>query len=484
MMKNIIQMDIRFITLSIFFSITFIVQSHSGDVLDSLVEHYFSKNIISNVKVDIDGDGKLDYLAIYEEPLANDSSEIVVTNLVTILSSDNYEEFILKDFIPSQKKSKNGGNLDVYTITLVNKIKDGVRIIISKVDEKLTVYRRTVTFKYDKKERALVAIKDGGIGVFGESEKYINVEKFTGEKITLRNWNEWYSSLMCSNPTTLNNKFIFVNTESEFINAIGNNSTIIIKSKKLDLSLGKISEVDIINKEESPIRFGGISKDMGIAYDDSAWWIEGVTDMSIIGSSTQLSSTNSKEYILWLNRCKNIELSNVTIFHNLENNDGGDGWNMCISNSSDVAIKHTIFKNWGGTGLFLYNSNIINVSQSSFDGLNNFALLSRKSKDLLFTSCRFYKNRSTVIQVENSFGNFINCSFYKNNYYYLVFLQEPDLNPSLLTFISCKEYDNTKLYDISAKFGYSYFGGIEDSGVASFDKHEDFNSGKFVFGFY
>ena len=460
-------------------------KGNQTSILDSKIEEYNKKRILSDIKTDIDGDGISDYLAIYCEPTIIGQEEITTTKLVYLLSSNNYEDTICQNFLPSQKKIKsNTSEINEYIISPIIHSKKGIDVVISRLDKTLSDYKRTITFRYDKKEKTLETVKDGGIGVFSNTEKYVNVKKIAKENITLKNWDDWYSNFICSNQTTLNNKIVFVENEDEFIYAIDNNTTIILKTNKLDLSLDKISQIPIKKKNKNAIKYGPINKDMGVAYADSAWWIEGVSNLSIIGQkSTILSSNVSKEYILWLNNCKDIELSNVSIFHNPETYDGGNGWNMCVSNSSDITIRHTTFNGFGGVGLFLYKSQKVNTDQSTFAGIKNYAILVRNATDLIVNNCNFLENQSTVIQLDNAFGQFANCSFFNNTYYYLVFLSEPDLKKSYATFTNCKEYNNTKLYDFSAKLGYSYFGGIDGGGLSDFDSSKDLNSGSVDLGF-
>lgn len=416
----------------------------------------------------IDKDQENDYLAIVENKIFNDSDTIVQTNLLFVLSENTRDTLVVSDFLPPKRIiDKKVGNEMLNTPYVVSITKEDrvLLLTLGKEDIPLTDYMRQITLSYDKKKKTLKLISDGGIGVFGRKKHFEKVKKLAKESVFLENWNDWYSSFMFSDTITLQNKRIFVKNEKDFLKNIDSNRTLIIKKTDLDLSLVNVEK--LYNKKYK-IKIDTITKSMGVAYNDSAWWINNISNFSVIGTKTAIKASSSN-YVFWLNGINNLTLSNLT-FSNVDNK--SKNWVLCVSNSQNVQISNSQLFN-GNMTLFLYKTTNAYIRNSCFTKAYVDAILLRQSKDIVFANCDVTRSRD-VVQIQESDSKFLNCAFYNNQYFYLVFLSSNTFSiPSKIALYNCLEYNNSTLYkDDGCKIGYENYFGLSDA-----DSVLDINSG-------
>lgn len=459
-------------------SITILVSyTSASNVIDEYIKSInadSNNRFFTQLVADLDKDGLDDYICIYKH-IGSEENGVYTeqTHCTYLLSSNNYQVVDQPYFSMPRKLTKENLNKEArYTPRSILVTAKGFEIIVLDNMRSERFYARRISFRYNNQQADFEVYQDGGYGVFDKKKTYLPANEISSNTISLNNWHEWYyATLLPSKSNILKRNIKEVNTEQQFIEAIGDSATIILKDNKIyDISSANVKSI-LQKRTLSHIKTGTISMEMGKAYNDTAWWIEGVKDLAIVGINSTLTSNVPDDNTLWINNSNKVSLINISVTHN--DVQAIPSWNLCISNTQELDMYNCRSVASGSCGLFLFNVQNIYAEQSYFGNQTNFGLLGRKIKDTQFDACHFFDVHLRPIQLEEALDvSFNNCRIYDNQYFYLI-LFRPNFEKNNITFRNCVEYNNRAKYsDDSVKIVVEGFDQINEM-----DGRFDINSG-------
>lgn len=192
----------------------------------------------------------------------------------------------------------------------------------------------------------------------------------------------------------MGHKVISAHTQKELLDAIDDNTTILLDDTLYDFSdLGKQSNVNV-------------NLDDGII-------ISNVENLSIIGKEgTTLTSSNGTKKVLSFSNCKEITIKNI----NFEPKAVNSTMNFVECSKVDtLLIENCYFKN-GGYGIELENTNKVTIDNIKMENMNDTLINLKHCNDIAIMDSIFFDNSvdSCMRMIDSSTLSLNNCLFYSN----------------------------------------------------------------------
>ena len=229
-----------------------------------------------------------------------------------------------------------------------------------------------------------------------------------------------------------------VSNVKEFINALDDNTTIIITADTLDFTSKNLEK---IMGKKPYINYFEPAKTYFIYYGLT---IHGFKNLTIQGDNTQIVSENPGDNILTFEDCENILLKNVALYH-IDSYDCG-GKVLCLLHSNTIKIDSVELNGSGACGAYLVNTDNAWFTNTVIYNNSENAISVFNAKNIHFNTCTIYDNEigyyplinsvHSTTQLRNSTinNNQAGTLYYEtdNDYYY----------QSMTTFINCSFEDN------------------------------------------
>jgi hypothetical protein len=202
-----------------------------------------------------------------------------------------------------------------------------------------------------------------------------------------------------------NQKTILVETPDQFVDAIGSNRTIQLKTNEIslkDVSFGKSGSNYRFDKE----------------YDGHELVIFGVKNLNIIGlGSTQVKITTEPQYgdVIVFENCEQIMIENINAGHGPEKGECTGGV-LNFSKCKNITINKSILYGSGMEGITAEGVRNLTCNNTKITGCTYSIMTLNNSSGFLFNSCEFTENQEfDLVNISNCDGiNFTACSFSEN----------------------------------------------------------------------
>lgn len=198
---------------------------------------------------------------------------------------------------------------------------------------------------------------------------------------------------------------IKVNNLESFVEALQDNTHIIITTGSLDIS--GLTLHFYLDKNAKVSR----------SFEDFGMLISKLKNVKISGQYfTELYTTDPYERVLELTACENIQFENINFLHKPKSDIACMGEVIYLQHSSNIVFKNCHFNGSGTVGLSMDNVQNIRVSNSNFYNNSQNLIIAYNASDVIFNEVDFYNNdlKYSAIFVNNSSIEFHSCTFEDN----------------------------------------------------------------------
>lgn len=337
---------------------------------------------------------------------------------------------------------ENGGSILLPLREVLVKLgvpDDNSHIAWSDTDRSVTVNKDGTKF-YVKVGSTKASINNAAAVLEAEPVNYKDrvfvpaglVEKAFGRKVL---WDSKSKSYIIGENPDPNIAQVIVGTAEEFVNELGSNKRILLKTGVYDLSA--IKQVD--NKDKT-LTWVAIEdgKELNLS-NISNLTIEGPT-----GERAEITVSPRFAEIMNFKFCKNITIKNIKAGHT-------PGEYICnagvlhFEDSSDVTINNSELYGCGSVGLSTEGTSRLNCVDTVIDHCSLRAISLYESEEINFSGCKISSHEaySNIAYVINSKGiTFKECEMSDNNYFEWGFFEVVGKSDVLLD--KCKITDNSQ----------------------------------------
>lgn len=241
---------------------------------------------------------------------------------------------------------------------------------------------------------------------------------------------------------------VYVNNEKEFIEALDDNTHIIIEADTLNLTLDYLEE---IMGPKPYVNYFDPAKQVFI--DDPGLTLHGFENLKISSRERiHLINKSRGENVFVLENCNNIRLKNLYFNHDVDGQRATEI--LVLLHSKNITMEDVTFYGNGEIDLEIVGTENIYLTNVNFINNNHLnALKAHNSRNIHLTSCNFEDNNLVTLIYANFSDIQLNTCSFKNNIFDSLFEGEESNSLYNPIFIDCQfdgegppEFDSIEAY--------------------------------------
>lgn len=201
-----------------------------------------------------------------------------------------------------------------------------------------------------------------------------------------------------------------VNNVSEFINAVADNTKIIIEADTLNITVSEIKK--IIGSK--PYR-NSFTPAKSVFLSDDGLVLHGFKNLMISGKhKVNLITTNPDHTVITFENCEKISLKKLKIYHHEASNCGGSV--LQLLHSKNINVEDVDLNGSGAIGLNLIGTDYVWLSYASIFNNSEYAIQSYNSRHISFYKTSISDNPLHEYIINSTFSEllFQNCTIRNN----------------------------------------------------------------------
>lgn len=210
---------------------------------------------------------------------------------------------------------------------------------------------------------------------------------------------------LCGNTKSSYKRTIVVHNLKEFVQALNDDTEIILEMDKLDVSQRRMQL--FVPKDNERIQTDG-----------SGFNLYGFRNLKISAANQcDLFVDNIDDIVLQFESCLNIVLENLNLYHVSEENSSCNGEVVYFYDCKKITITNCSMNGSGLIGLYLNGVSTATIKDSRIFNNSDHMIVANQSDNIHFINTSFYENNTyyDAIRVENdSEVYFHNCQFHDN----------------------------------------------------------------------